>query len=256
MYQKTNQYLNWGKLRICGRSRNGRIIVRHRSGGAKKNYRILDLKKFIWNVYGMVYSFYYDTIHNRMLLVVIYMNGIISYNIASEHVSFGYYIFNNHISGYKNPGYCFCVNKNIVGSYCFGIELYKNMGAQYVRTGGGYARVVTFKNNWCLIKLRSKSIIKVIWPCIPCVGRIRKNSFLLKKKKKASYFMYKGWKPAVRGVAMNPVDHPHGGGQGKTSGGRPSCNYRGTYTKGVRTRKINKRRNNAYMKILLKRGKV
>lgn len=241
MYYRTKKYLTWAKLRICGRNNKNQVVSYHRGGGSKRLYRIIDSKRYIWNIYGVVSGFIFDVSQKTILIAIIYMNGFFSYILAFEHAFYGYYIFASNIVNYNSIGYCLWSKNVIAGNYCHNIFLYENRGGKYIKTNGNFGRIVTNTKKWCLIKLRSRFFIKLFFYCNIVIGKLKKEIHF--NKKKASYFFYKGWRPVVRGVCMNPIDHPHGGGQGKTSGGRPSCSRWGIYTKGRKTRNIKRRGN-------------
>jgi large subunit ribosomal protein L2 len=128
-----------------------------------------------------------------------------------------------------------------IGVRISSIELIPNRGAQFVRAAGTYATIITIYKDLCLLKLKSGEIRKFPSNCLATIGVVSNFQYMYRKFKKAGYYRHKGWLPVVRGVAMNPVDHPHGGGQGKTSGGRPSVSPSGFITKGKPTKKYHSR---------------
>lgn len=124
-----------------------------------------------------------------------------------------------------------------IGVRISSIELTPNKGGQFIRAAGTYATIVTTYKNFCILKLKSGEMRKFPSNCLATIGVVSNFQYMYKKFGKAGYYRRKGWLPVVRGVAMNPVDHPHGGGQGKTSGGRPSVSPTGFITKGKPTKK-------------------
>ena len=256
MYKFTKKYLFWGKLRINGKNKQQKVVCYHKSGGHKKLYRFIDLFHYIWNIYGIVYSIFYNNINKFSLHFIIYLNGFFTYNICIQKIKIGDIIFSSNFSFFINyNGFTFFLKNIPTGLFISNLELLPYKKSQYIRSPGTYARIIALNINKkiCLIRLKSYYIIKSFNNCICIFGKICSLNKSLKWKK-ASYYIYNGWRPIVRGVAMNPIDHPHGGGQGKTSGGRPSCTPWAFYTKGYKTRQINKRRNYVSTKILKKYG--
>ena len=252
MYKFTKKYLSWGKLRINGKNNQNKLVCYHRGGGHKKLYRFIDFFHYIWNIYGIVYSNIYN--YNYLLHFIIFLNGLFTYKLSIQKLKIGDYIFSSTFSFFLNSnGFIFFIKNIPTGLFISNLEILPFKKSQYVRSQGNYARVIALNNLYCLVRLKSYYIIQILVNCICILGKISiKNQTI--KWKKASYYIHKGWRPIVRGVAMNPIDHPHGGGQGKTSGGRPSCSPWAWYTKGSKTRQINKRRNYVYTKILKKYG--
>ena len=192
----------------------------------------------------------YDASRTSLLSVLAYTNGILSFNLLPAGVSAGSVVSNLNINlGYESrAGYCANLNYLKPGIYINNLELKPRGGGRFVRAGSNYAKLVSTSQSYSIIKLRSKTLLRVSNLCIASVGVLLSKTFLCEGKKNAGYTRRIGFRPTVRGVAMNPVDHPHGGGQGKTSGGRPSVTPWAEITKGRKTRrKIN------YGTIILKR---
>lgn len=225
-----------GSKRISGRNNQGRITRYHRGGGTKKSLRLVDYSRYIWNIFGFVQRIEYDPKRNALLALVVYSNGIMSYIIATEGLSVGDSIISRENIVFKSGNSTF-LNNIPVGVKISSLELYQNRGAQFIRSAGTFATVISKFENSIILKLKSGEFRKFHGNCIATVGVVSNFQYMFRNFKKAGFFRLKGWLPVVRGVAMNPVDHPHGGGQGKTSGGRPSVTPYGVITKGKPTRK-------------------
>jgi len=219
------------KRKITGRASRGNLILYNRGGCIKKQFRIIDNKNYIWYVKGIVINLEYDPTRYSLLQLIIYTNGIMTYSLALNETKVGHMILTSP-SKYLRYG----DRTNLLGLkgkfILSNIELYFNGITQYAKTFGNYSKINIRLKSYSLIKLRSKEVIKLYNENIITLGSIKIYQSCYYKK--ASYFRYKGWRPHVRGVAKNPVDHPLGGGQGKTSGGRPSCNFRGRFVKGTK----------------------
>lgn len=233
--QNSIKNLSFGKKNISGRNNEGRITIYHRGGGCKKKLRIIDYNRYIWNLLGYVKRIEYDPNRNSLIALIIYPNGILSYIIATEGLRVGSSIISKD-SINLNSGNCSYLSSLPVSLKISCLEIYPNSGAQLARAAGSFAIIISKSKNYCLLKLKSGEIRKFHSNCIATIGVVSNFSYIYKNFKKAGYYRLKGWRPVVRGVAMNPVDHPHGGGQGKTSGGRPSVTPYGFITKGKPTR--------------------
>jgi len=239
------KHLNIKKRKITGRTSFGNLVLYNRGGEHKKIIRIIDIKNYIWYIKGWILTLDYDPIKNTLINLVLYLNGLCAYSLAIKNVFVGYRIwinFNAYLTIGDKTTLQFVNNKIVVSN----LELYNKKYVQYVKTNNNFAKIIIKLLKFSLIKLKSKIIIKINNYNIITLGSIYNYDNLAYKK--ASSFRYQGWRPHVRGVAKNPVDHPLGGGQGKTSGGRPSCNFKGNFLKGQKTRKKNR-----YDKINLKR---
>lgn len=228
--------LSFGKKRISGRNNTGKIMRYHRGGGCKNKIRIIDFKRYIWNLYGFVLRLEYDPNRTALLALIAYSNGIISYIIAPEGLSVGDRVLAKDEILYK-PGNCTYLFKIPIGVKIHNVELSVNKGGQLARAAGSFSIIISHLQKYSVIKLKSGELRKVLGTCLATIGSVSNFEFGFRKFMKAGYYRLKGWRPVVRGVAMNPVDHPHGGGQGKTSGGRPSVTPKGIITKGKPTRK-------------------
>lgn len=229
--------LNFGRVRLSGRS-HGKLVNYSRSGGNKKIFRILDFNRYIWNIRGTILSFEYLAGRSASFSVLTYSNGVLSHILAisSLYVSsvvsslYPYEFLEDRI------GYCSSFKFLKPGSYIHNLELKKNKGSQYVRSSGNYSKLVSTLQKFAIIKLRSKFLLKIPSNCVATIGIILVWSSIFTNRN-AGFSRRLGRKSHVRGVAKNPVDHPHGGGQGKTSGGRPSVSPWSYITKGLRTRR-------------------
>lgn len=228
--------LSFGKKRISGRNNSGKITRYHRGGGCKKKTRIIDFKRYVWNIYGFILRMEYDPNRSALLALVIYSNGVMCYIIAPSDVSVGSRVLAKHDVLFK-PGNCTFLRNIPVGVKIHNVELNLNQGGQLCRAAGAFAVIISKLSDYVIVKLKSGEMRKLLNDCVATVGIVSNFEFIFRKFMKAGYYRLKGWRPIVRGVAMNPVDHPHGGGQGKTSGGRPSVTPKGIITKGKPTKK-------------------
>lgn len=234
--KKPIKKLLFSTTQISGRNNQGRITRYHRGGGCKKMVRIVDYNRYIWNIFGFVHRIEYDPKRNSLLALVVYSNGIMSYIIAPENLNVGDCIFSKDLIVFR-PGNSTVLKSIPVGLKVNSIELFPNHGGQFIRAAGAYATVISKLENIVILKLKSGELRKFDSNCTAVVGVISNFQYIYRNFRKAGFYRRKGWLPVVRGVAMNPVDHPHGGGQGKTSGGRPSVTPYGVITKGKPTRK-------------------
>lgn len=228
--------LSFGSTNISGRNNSGKITSYHRGGGCKKLIRIIDFNRYVWNIYGFVHRVEYDPKRNSLIALIVYSNGIMSYIIAPENLNIGDCVLAKEEIAFK-PGNSTYINNIPIGLKINSIELVPNSGAQLIRAAGSYATVISRFENTVIVKLKSGELRKIFSNCLATVGSVSNFQYIYRNFRKAGFYRLKGWRPVVRGVAMNPVDHPHGGGQGKTSGGRPSVTPYGFITKGKPTKK-------------------
>lgn len=237
------------KKNTGGRNNNGRITVRYRGGGHKKRYRLIDFKRDKRDVIGRIERLEYDPNRSAYIALVLYMDGERRYIIAPQGVHSGDEIVaGDHVS--IKPGNNLPLRNMPVGTIVHCVELRPGKGAQLARSAGAYAQYVAREGNYATLRLRSGEMRKVLINCCASVGMVSNNEYNLRSLGKAGAKRWRGIKPHVRGVAKNPVDHPHGGGEGRTSGGRHPVSPWGQPTKGYKTRK-NKRTN----KYIVKRRK-
>jgi len=217
---KNNNYFN--KLSIgyskrrSGCNFSGKKTVRFRGFINKKNKRVIDYFRSFWNFKAVILNFEYDPKRNTLINLVVYFNGLFSYILSVESSFVGMTIW----SGFNIlpiKGNCIII-KNIpkYTKICC-VENSIKSGFKIARSSGSFAKIVKKSNSYCFLKLNSKKIKKVSLYCATTLGSILNFNFYLKRYKKAGFSRIKGFKPSVRGVAMNPVDHPHGGGEGKKS---------------------------------------
>lgn len=231
LIQKKNEH--------AGRNNNGRITIRHKSSGHKKHYRIIDFKRLKDNIYGTVEHIEYDPNRTANIALILYQDGERRYIIAPKNLKEGMQI----ISGKEvkiQIGNCMPMINIPTGTNIHNLELKPGKGAQLIRSAGSYAQIIGKDNYYATIRLRSGEIRKILLTCRAVIGIISNVENNLKSIGKAGANRWRGIRPTVRGVAMNPVDHPHGGGEGKTSSGGHPVSPWGLQTKGKKTRK-NKR---------------
>jgi large subunit ribosomal protein L2 len=227
------------KSKSGGRNNQGRITTRHRGGGHKQRYRIIDFKRDKDGIPGVVERLEYDPNRTAHIALVKYADGERRYIIAPRDVKAGAEI----ISGAEapiRPGNALQLRNIPVGTTVHCIELKPGKGAQLARSAGGSVQLVAREGRFATLRLRSGEMRKVLTECKATVGEVGNSEHSLRKLGKAGARRWAGIRPTVRGVAMNPVDHPHGGGEGRTSGGRHPVTPWGVPTKGYKTRK-NKR---------------
>jgi large subunit ribosomal protein L2 len=224
-----------------GRNNAGRITTRHQGGGHKRHYRIIDFKRNKDGIVGRIERLEYDPNRSAHLALVLYADGERRYILAPKRVAVGDAIQ----SGSESPikfGNALPLKSIPVGTQVHCIELKPGKGAQLARSAGASAQIVAREGDYATLRLRSGEMRKVHVTCRATVGEVGNDEHNLRKIGKAGAQRWRGIRPTVRGVAMNPVDHPHGGGEGRTSGGRHPVSPWGTPTKGYKTR-ANKRTN-------------
>jgi large subunit ribosomal protein L2 len=183
-----------------------------------------------------VHRIEYDPKRNALIALVVYSNGIMSYILAPEGLGVGDCVFAKENIVFK-PGNTTFLSEMPVGLKINSIEIWPSRGAQLIRSAGSYATLVSRFEKVSILKLKSGELRRFDSSCTATVGSVSNFNYIYRNFAKAGFYRLKGWLPVVRGVAMNPVDHPHGGGQGKTSGGRPSVTPYGVITKGKPTRR-------------------
>lgn len=227
------------KGKTGGRNNLGRVTVRYRGGGHKKRYRLIDFKRNKFDVIGRVERLEYDPNRSAYIALILYMDGERRYIVAPHTVRVGSEIISGDSVPIK-PGNSLPLRHIPVGTVVHCVELKPGKGAQLARSAGTYVQFVAREGNYATLKLRSGEMRKVLIDCRATIGTVSKSEHNLRSLGKAGAKRWQGKKPHVRGVAMNPVDHPHGGGEGRTSGGRHPVSPWGQPTKGYKTRK-NKR---------------
>ena len=229
------------KSKTGGRNNAGRITTRHRGGGHKQHYRIVDFKRTKDGIPAKVERLEYDPNRTAHLALLLYADGSRAYIIAPKGVKAGDEIISGEAAPIK-PGNTLPLRNMPVGSLIHCVELKPGKGAQMVRSAGGSCQLVAREGAYVTLRLRSGEMRKVLSECRATLGEVSNSEHNLRSLGKAGASRWRGIRPTVRGVAMNPVDHPHGGGEGKTSGGRHPVSPWGMPTKGYKTRK-NKRTN-------------
>jgi len=238
------------KTKTGGRNNNGRITTRHRGGGHKRHYRIIDFRRNKDDIQGKVERIEYDPNRSAHLALVLYADGERRYILAPKNVRAGDQVMSGRQAPIK-PGNALPLRSIPVGTLIHCIELKPGKGAQIVRAAGGSAQIVAREGTYATLRLRSGEMRRVHIDCRATIGEVGHNEHNLRKLGKAGASRWRGVRPTVRGVAMNPIDHPHGGGEGRTSGGRHPVSPWGLPTKGKKTRN-NKRTDNM---ILRRRGR-
>jgi large subunit ribosomal protein L2 len=227
------------KRRINGRNNAGRITVRHRGGGHKQYYRIIDFRRDKDAVPARVEHLEYDPNRSAYIALVLYTDGERRYIIAPKGLKVGDEVRSGSEAPIK-PGNCLPLYNMPLGVFVHCIEMRPGKGAQLARSAGTAAQLIAKEGSYAVLRLRSGEMRKILITCRACVGEVSNSEHNLRSLGKAGAARWRGRRPTVRGVAMNPVDHPHGGGEGKTSGGRHPVSPTGVPTKGYKTRK-NKR---------------
>ena len=224
-----------GLKKSGGRNSYGRITTRHQGGGHKKLYRIIDFKRDKNDIEGKVERIEYDPNRSSHIALILYKDGERRYIVAPRKLSVG----DSIISGDKTPlsiGNSMSLLNIPVGTFVHCIEMRPGKGAQLARSAGASAQLLAKEGNYATLRLRSGEVRKILTSCRATIGEVGHIEHNLRKLGKAGAKRWRGIRPSVRGVAMNPVDHPHGGGEGKTSGGRDPVSPWGLPTKGFKTR--------------------
>ncbi|MDO8908640.1 MAG: 50S ribosomal protein L2 [Pseudohongiella sp.] len=227
------------KSKTGGRNNAGRITTRHVGGGHKQKYRIVDFRRDKDGIVAKVERLEYDPNRTANIALVLYADGERRYIIAPAKVSAG----DTLVSGQDAPiktGNCLPLRNIPLGSTVHCVEMKPGKGAQIARSAGGSAQLVAKEGNHATLRLKSGEMRKVLADCRATLGEVSNSEHSLRSLGKAGAKRWRGVRPTVRGVAMNPVDHPMGGGEGRTSGGRHPVSPWGVPTKGYKTR-TNKR---------------
>ncbi len=222
-----------------GRNNQGRITTRHQGGGQRQHYRIVDFKRDKDGVPGRVERLEYDPNRSAHLALVLYADGERRYIIAAKGAKVGDAVFSGNDAPIKH-GNCLPLCNIPVGSLVHCVEMMPGKGAQIARSAGSSVQLVAREGVHVTLRLRSGEMRKVHSECRATIGEVGNEEHSLRSLGKAGAKRWRGIRPTVRGVVMNPVDHPHGGGEGRTSGGRHPVSPWGQPTKGHKTRR-NKR---------------
>lgn len=234
-----------------GRNNQGRITVRFRGGGHKRKYRLIDFKRDKDNVPAKVVSIEYDPNRSSRIALLNYIDGEKRYIIMPEGVKVGDTLQSGSGSEIKS-GNTLSLKDIPVGTVIHNIELKVGKGAQLVRSAGAWAQIMAREDKYCHVKLTSGEVRMIFSQCRATIGQVGNQEHEIIRTGKAGKNRWLGKRPHVRGVAMNPVDHPMGGGEGKSSGGRHPVSPWGTLAKGYKTRK---KRNITSKFIITKRKK-
>lgn len=233
-----------------GRNNNGRITTRHVGGGHRQHYRLIDFKRIKDGVKATVERIEYDPNRSANIALLKYMDGERRYIIAPKALKVGD-VVESGVNAAIKRGNALPLRNIPVGSTVHCIELKPGKGAQIARSAGASAQLVAREGNYATLRLRSGEMRRVLSECRATLGEVGNSEHSLRQLGKAGAKRWRGVRPTVRGVAMNPVDHPHGGGEGRTSGGRHPVSPWGIPTKGHKTRK-NKRTD----KLIVRRRKA
>jgi len=234
-----------------GRNFYGRITCRHRGGGHKRHYRVIDFRRNKQGISAKVASIEYDPNRSARIALLNYVDGEKRYILAPVNLKVGDKVMAGENADIK-PGNALPLGSIPLGTQIHNIELRMGKGGQIVRSAGSFAQLMAKEAPYALIKLPSGEVRKVLLKCMATIGQIGNVIHENISKGKAGRSRWLGRRPKVRGVAMNPVDHPMGGGEGRSSGGRHPCSPWGTPSKGYRTRK-NKTTNKYIVKRRTKR---
>ncbi|WAV93350.1 50S ribosomal protein L2 [Oxalobacter aliiformigenes] len=223
------------KSKSAGRNNNGHITTRHIGGGHKQHYRVIDFVRNKDGIAAKVERIEYDPNRTANIALVCYTDGERRYIIAPKGLSVGDQIMNGSEAPIK-AGNCLPLRNIPVGTTLHCVEMLPGKGAQMARTAGAAVVLMAREGSYAQIRLRSGEVRRVHIECRATVGEVGNAEQNLRKLGKAGAMRWRGVRPTVRGVVMNPVDHPHGGGEGRTSGGRHPVTPWGQKTKGLKTR--------------------
>jgi large subunit ribosomal protein L2 len=219
-----------------GRNARGRVTARHRGGGHKRHYRIIDFKRDKTGIPARVATIEYDPNRSARIALLHYADGEKRYILAPQHLKVNDVLESGPEADIK-PGNALPLRNIPLGTHIHNIELRRGKGGQIVRSAGTYAQLMAKEDRYALIKLPSSEVRMVLLDCIATIGQLGNVQHENLSLGKAGRRRWLGRRPKVRGVAMNPVDHPMGGGEGRSSGGRHPCSPWGWPTKGHKTRK-------------------
>lgn len=221
----------------AGRNNNGRITSRHKEAGAKKLYRIIDFKRTKFNIEGTVAAIEYDPNRNCRIALINYVDGEKRYILQPSGLKVGDKVQSAEAGLDIKPGNAMKLKNIPVGTILHNVELKPGKGGQMARSAGGYAQLMGKEEQYVMVRLPSGEMRKVLGECMATVGVVGNEEWANVVIGKAGRNRHRGIRPQTRGSAMNPVDHPHGGGEGKTNSGRHPVTPWGQPTKGRKTRK-------------------
>ncbi len=241
--------LTEGLSQHAGRDNKGRIRIRFRGGRHKRRYRVIDFRRNKLNVPGTVAQIEYDPNRSSHIALIKYADGEYAYILAAQGLKVGATV----IAGPESdilPGNSMPLRNIPVGTLVHNIELKPGKGGQMARSAGSYAQLLAKENNYATLRLPSGEMRLVLLDCVATIGQVGNSEHENRSLGKAGRKRWMGFRPHNRGVVMNPVDHPMGGGEGRSSGGRHPCTPWGKPTKGYRTR-----RNKPSDKMIVRRRK-
>jgi len=247
---KPEKTLTEGLSKTGGRNNTGRVTSWHRGGGHKRKYRIIDFKRIKYDVQANVERIEYDPNRSSFIALIKYQDGTKSYIIAPQKIKIG----DSIISGNKvdiKPGNAMPISSIPLGTLIHNVELKPGKGGQIARAAGTYVQLIGRDQNHSILRLASGEVRLVLSSCMATIGSVSNADNKNINDGKAGRSRWLGKRPHVRGVAMNPIDHPHGGGEGRTSGGRHPVTPWGKPTKGKRTRS-----NKKTDRLIIRRRKV
>lgn len=228
--------LTEGLSKKGGRNNMGRITARRQGGGHKRLYRMVDFKRNKLDMAATVERIEYDPNRTAFIAFIIYTDGTKAYIIAPQRLAIGDTIISASASADVKPGNAMPLRGMPVGTIVHNVEMKPGKGGQIARSAGGYAQLVGRDGGYAQVRLKSGELRAIHQECRATVGAVSNPDHMNINLGKAGRKRWLGVRPSVRGVAMNPVDHPHGGGEGRTSGGRHPVTPWGKPTKGAKTR--------------------
>ncbi len=236
---KPEKTLTSGKKSISGRDNHGRISVRRRGSGNKRKYRRIDFKRNKHDIEAVVKSIEYDPNRTAFIALIVYKDGEKRYILAPEGLKTGDKIISGEdvksVTGNALP-----LGNINTGSFIHNVELQPRKGGQIIRSAGSYGKLLGCDGKYASVQMPSGEVRMILRSCYATVGAVSNRDHINTQGGKAGWSRWKGRRPKVRGVVMNPVDHPMGGGEGRSSGGRHPCSPTGKLRKGYKTRKVKK----------------
>lgn len=229
--------LTEGLTQKGGRNNMGRVTARYIGGGHKRTYRIIDFKRRKFDVQGTVEHLEYDPNRTAFIALIKYDDGELAYILAPQRISAGDKVIASQSSVDVKPGNAMPLASMPVGTIVHNVEMKPEKGGQIARSAGTYVQLVGRDQDMAILRLNSGETRLVSGRCMATIGAVSNQDHMNTNDGKAGRTRWRGKRPHVRGVVMNPVDHPHGGGEGRTSGGRHPVSPWGKPTKGKRTRK-------------------
>ena len=228
--------LTEGLSKSGGRNNRGRITAFHRGGGHKRSYRLVDFKRVRFDEVATVERLEYDPNRTAWIALIKYEDGELAYIVAPQRLAAGDKVISSLSTVDVKPGNAMPLERMPVGTIVHNIELKPRKGGQVARSAGAYAQYVGRDQGWAILRLNSGEQRRVHGSCLATVGAVSNQDHSNTSLGKAGRSRWLGRKPVNRGVTMNPIDHPHGGGEGRTSGGRHPVTPWGKPTKGKKTR--------------------